>query len=167
MIDSPYRLYRYFDDDQVPLYIGRSAHLATREQVHIDTSKWMDFAASSTIERCETAEALAEAERTAIRTERPIFNKQHNDTPEAKERLRAYLERHDRLDLLTPGPKMIERHDPTATQESQDPWPDPALSPEEKARKDAYERGEWIELWPGGPRKQKRTAANALNFSVF
>jgi hypothetical protein len=70
-------MYRYFDAEQVLLYIGKSGALASREQAHIATSDWMELAASSTIERFGTPEELADAERAAILSEHPIFNKQH------------------------------------------------------------------------------------------
>jgi len=159
---SPYRLYRWFDDEQVVLYIGRSSQLAIREHVHIESARWMDFAASSTVQRYETLDDLMDAEREAIKTERPIFNKQHNDTPEAKQRLRSYLEQAGRLDLLEPGPKMIARpaqgNGVTAL---------PELSPEDEARKAAWEAGESVELFPGGPWRMKRTATNAHQFNTL
>ena len=150
-------LYRYFDAEQVLLYVGISGELAVREQAHVDRSEWMNFAASSTIERHETPEEVRGAESEAIKAEHPIFNKHHNNTPAAKARLRAYLEQVGRLDLLQPGARMIMR--PART--SADPW----LSPADQARKEAYKRGEPVELWPGGPSRTKRTATNWHLFS--
>lgn len=97
---DPYALYRWFDIGDRLLYIGKTGELGSRTSSHIARSQWMRFVASSTVERCETPEDLGRAERAAIKTERPIFNKQGNNTPEAKERLRAYLEEIGRLDLL-------------------------------------------------------------------
>jgi len=95
-----YALYRYFDVRDVGLYIGKSGVLAERNSAHIARSEWMQFAVRSTFERYGTPEELATAEREAIEAEHPIFNKQYNNTPEAKARLRAYLEEAGRLDLL-------------------------------------------------------------------
>jgi hypothetical protein len=103
--ESPHALYRYLDAECVLLYIGKSSALAERQQSHIARAKWMQFAASSTIERHETPQGLAAAERIAIEAEHPIFNKQYNDTPEARRRLCDYLERVGRLDLLPPLPQ--------------------------------------------------------------
>jgi hypothetical protein len=95
-----YALYRYFDSADTLLYIGKSGGLAAREKAHIRTSQWMQFAARSAIERCDSPDELGDAERVAIETEGPVFNRQYNDTPEARERLRAYLEGVGRLDLM-------------------------------------------------------------------
>lgn len=100
MSEGDYALYRYFDGADTLLYIGKSGKLAARTAVHVARSRWMQFAVRSSIERHPGAGALAAAERAAIKTEAPVFNRQHNDTPEARERLRAYLEKAGRLDLL-------------------------------------------------------------------
>jgi len=97
---APYALYRYFDARDILLYVGKTGELAQRISGHIARSRWMQFAARSTVERHGSAESVARAEREAIETEHPIFNKQYNDTPEARERLRSYLEEIGRLDLL-------------------------------------------------------------------
>ena len=97
---SQFALYRYFDDGDRLLYVGKSGDIATRDKTHIRRSEWMQFAASSTIERYGTPVELGDAERTAIETEHPLFNRQHNDTPEAREHLRAYLAEAGRLDLM-------------------------------------------------------------------
>ena len=87
-----YALYRYFDATGRLLYIGISGDLAMRDTSHISRSRWMQLTASSTVERFGTLEAVKAAEQEAVESERPLFNVQYNDTPEAKERLRAYLE---------------------------------------------------------------------------
>src|ERR1035441_1854209 len=97
---EPYALYRYFDARRCLLYAGKTGVLAQRVSSHIARSLWMQFVASSTFKRHETPEDLARAEREAIKAEHPIFNKKYNNTPEAKERLHAYLEGVGRLDLL-------------------------------------------------------------------
>lgn len=102
-----YRLYRYFDSENRLLYIGITGDLAVRDKSHISKSKWMQLTARSTVERFGTDELVRTAERTAIETEHPLFNKQYNNTPEAKARLRAYLEEIGRLDLLGPKPSNL------------------------------------------------------------
>ena len=92
MSDGPYRLYRYYDARNTLLYVGISGALAARDSGHISKSKWMQFTSRSTVERHKTLEGVKKAERSAIRAEHPIFNKAYNSTPEAKERLRVYLE---------------------------------------------------------------------------
>lgn len=87
------------------LYVGISRHLHLRTRSHIKTSSWMEFVASSTIERLANPVEAATAEEAAIKAERPIFNKIHNDTPEAIRRAVEYLIARDRLDLLAPAIK--------------------------------------------------------------
>lgn len=96
-------LYSYYDADDISLYIGISDDLRVRTLAHIEASSWMDFAARSTITRHPSREEALRAEKTAIESERPLFNHVHNDTPEARQRLVAYLVEHGRMDLLTPA----------------------------------------------------------------
>jgi hypothetical protein len=100
---GPTALYRYFDADDLLLYIGVSDRLRIRTGDHIAGSSWMDFAVRSTIERHPTRAVALETEESAIKAEHPLFNHQHNDTPEARRRLVEYLVSHDRLDLLVPA----------------------------------------------------------------
>ena len=100
--DTPTALYRYFDERVLPLYIGITGDLANREQGHISASRWTELVASSTVTRYPNRLKALEAERLAIETEHPLFNRQYNDTPEARRRLRAYLEEIGRTDLLHP-----------------------------------------------------------------
>ena len=95
-----YALYRYFDEVDRLLYAGKTSDIARRASSHIASSEWMQFAARSTIRKFASARELGDAERKAIETEHPIFNKQYNNTPEAEERLRAYLEEVGRPDLI-------------------------------------------------------------------
>jgi hypothetical protein len=97
--DGPTALYRYFDDKDRLLYVGITDSLSSREHGHIRSSLWMQLVASSTVERHAVREDALVAERTAIKTERPLFNRQYNDTPDARRRLRAYLEEVGRMDL--------------------------------------------------------------------
>lgn len=100
-----YALYRHFDEARRLLYVGITGDLAVRHSAHISQSRWMQLTASSTVERHDSLKEVLEAERTAIHTERPIFNKKHNDTPEAAERVRTYLEEIGRTDLFPPPRK--------------------------------------------------------------
>ena len=95
-----YALYRYFDVSGRLLYVGKTGDVAVRGRQHIKRSEWMQFAVRSTIKRYDSAESVGRAERRAIKAEQPVFNRQYNDTPEARERLRVYLKQADRLDLL-------------------------------------------------------------------
>lgn len=96
-------LYRYYDAEDVLLYVGITGDLVEREVEHIRDSTWMDFAARSTIERFPTRAETEDAERDAIRDEAPLFNIAHNNTPGLTRRLVDYLVEHDRRDLLMPA----------------------------------------------------------------
>lgn len=105
-VGSPPRtpaLYRYYDERDRLLYIGITDELTGRVSDHVDGSSWMDFSARSTITRYADRKEAATAEVEAIKAERPLFNKQHNNTPEARRRLVEYLVERDRLDLLAPA----------------------------------------------------------------
>lgn len=96
-------LYRWWDEADLLLYVGISDELRGRTSSHIKGSSWMEFAARSAIARYPTRPEAKEAETAAIKSEHPIFNKQHNDTSEARRRAVEYLVEHDRLDLLSPA----------------------------------------------------------------
>ena len=93
-------LYRHFDIADRLLYIGISGRLPVRETEHESGSRWWELIARSAAEPFETRLAVVTAERIAIQTEHPVFNRQYNNTPEARERMRAYLEGIGRMDLM-------------------------------------------------------------------
>jgi hypothetical protein len=68
-IEPPVALYRYWDRDDLLLYVGITNNVAYRERSHINGSSWMDFAARSTIERFPTRFQAEPAEREAIKNE--------------------------------------------------------------------------------------------------
>lgn len=157
---DPYALYRYFDVRDILLYVGMTGDLAKRDKTHISKSAFMQLAARSAIERRKTLGDVKEAEQKAIETERPIFNIQYNDTPEARERLRAYLEEIGRLDLLTPKIRAAIEEDQRARERVRgaERAPEPAGdAPEDeeywagweqrKARWDAEAEGAWWRPW--------------------
>ena len=96
-------LYRWYDEADLLLYVGITDELTGRVSAHVDGSSWMDFAARSAITRYADRDEAGAAEIAAIKTERPLFNQMHNNSPEARHRLVEYLVEHDRLDLLTPA----------------------------------------------------------------
>jgi hypothetical protein len=100
--DGPTALYRYFDDEGRLLYAGITGNHWLRTLNHASKSGWMELAVSSTIARYPGRREALEAEYSAIRGERPLFNWQHNDTAEALARLRAYLTEIGRMDLFVP-----------------------------------------------------------------
>ncbi|GGM27783.1 hypothetical protein GCM10011608_10740 [Micromonospora sonchi] len=96
-------LYRWFDGDDTLLYIGITNDPHVRQSSHAKKSSWADFAVRGAIERFASREKAEAAEKAAIEAERPLFNHMHNDTPEARQRLVAYLVEHGRMDLLAPA----------------------------------------------------------------
>jgi predicted GIY-YIG superfamily endonuclease len=99
----PTVLYFWYDEADRLLYIGITGDLATRQTRHAKRSSWAEFADHSTTQRFPTRAAAEAAEVEAIKALHPLFNHQHNDTPEARARLVAYLIEHGRADLLTPA----------------------------------------------------------------
>jgi hypothetical protein len=102
-VDQLVALYRYWDADDLLLYVGITGHMGYRERSHIKGSSWMDFAVRSTIERFPCKFQAEPAEREAIQAEHPLFNHKHNESREAQQRLVDYLVRHGRTDLLAPA----------------------------------------------------------------
>ena len=96
-------LYHWWDDADLLLYVGIADHLGERTKGHVKGSSWMEFAARSAVERHPSRIVALRAEEAAIKAEKPMFNYQHNNTPEARRRLVEYLIERDRLDLLAPA----------------------------------------------------------------
>lgn len=102
-IPVPTALYFWYDADRVLLYIGITGDLATRQSSHAKRSSWAEFADHSKVRRFLSRSEAEAAEKAAIESDRPLFNRTYNDTPEARQRLVAYLVKQNRLDLLTPA----------------------------------------------------------------
>lgn len=81
-------LYRHFDSDGALLYVGISMSWPARTKQHVHGSRWFDQVAKVEIERFSTRAAALEAERQAIKSEKPKFNIVHNR--EAKPKARAH-----------------------------------------------------------------------------
>jgi len=96
-------LYFWFDADGALLYIGITGDLAARQTSHAKRSSWSQFADHAKVQRFPSRVAAKVAEEAAIVAERPLFNKQHNDSPEARARLVQYLIERGRADLLAPA----------------------------------------------------------------
>ncbi|XVV35038.1 GIY-YIG nuclease family protein [Streptomyces sp. CA-100214] len=67
-------LYRIYDEAQRPLYFGRSTGVDLRLKNHRRHARWWDEAAFLAVSVYATADDLAEAERAALRNERPRAN---------------------------------------------------------------------------------------------
>lgn len=75
-------LYRHFAKDGALLYVGISMSWPKRTKSHARDSRWFDQIASVKVEHFPTREAALEAERTAIKAEKPKYNVVHNRGPE-------------------------------------------------------------------------------------
>ena len=102
---DPTDLYYWRDADDLLIYVGITGNLAKRQDAHGAGSTWTQFAASCTVEKVQNRGVALVHEKCAIRRLKPLFNKQHNDTPEAREALVKYLAGHRRWDLLAPAIK--------------------------------------------------------------
>lgn len=71
-------LYRFFDSNNRLLYVGISNNWTNRLNQHYKNSEFFAQVRSMTFEHFETREAVEEAERNAILTENPIYNKAWN-----------------------------------------------------------------------------------------
>lgn len=75
-------LYRFFDSSNTLLYIGITNNIPHRLRSHSELQPWWEEVASATMEHYPDRDALEEAERSAIRTERPRHNKAYADRRE-------------------------------------------------------------------------------------
>lgn len=71
-------LYRFFDDTDTLLYVGRTVDVRRRWREHERDKDWFAKVARVTRHVYPDAEALASAEREAIKKERPLHNVAHN-----------------------------------------------------------------------------------------
>lgn len=84
-------LYRHFDAAGKLLYVGISLSTAVRLASHKTNSRWARQIASITIERFPTRAAALAAERAAIETEHPVYNKAFNAPHQPKFRVTINL----------------------------------------------------------------------------
>lgn len=92
-------LYRRYDQARRLLYVGVSDWPYDRAIGHGMNSLWVQFATSGTTEWFPTRQEAEAAEKLAIATELPLFNRYHS-APAAKERLETYFIEQGREDLL-------------------------------------------------------------------
>lgn len=78
--DRDHVLYRFFGARGTLLYIGITMNLPTRTGDHRDGKPWWLSVASMTVEHFPDRASALEAERRAIRSERPLYNVQHNES---------------------------------------------------------------------------------------
>lgn len=69
-------LYRFYDADGLLLYVGITNQDMRRWIAH-ETREWWGAVASATVEHYDDRSAALDAERTAIKSERPVHNLTH------------------------------------------------------------------------------------------
>lgn len=89
-------LYRLFDQKHQLLYVGISASAIARLSQHMSDKSWAADIAHVSVEHFETRTEAAEAEREAIRIERPRYNVAHN----RREVEQAPVQSHIRREVL-------------------------------------------------------------------
>jgi hypothetical protein len=95
-------LYRHYDADGILLYVGISSDPKLRRRSHQRRSAWTEFAVREQVEWLPDRSTAEDAERDAIKVEKPLFNGAHT-TPEAQVACVEYLIRRGRTDLLRFG----------------------------------------------------------------
>jgi predicted GIY-YIG superfamily endonuclease len=81
MSDGEYaELYRHYNVRGVLLYVGQSANALGRLAEHQNYSRWFDQVSYVTIVRV-AKHLINQAERQAIKAEKPIYNQRHNKKP--------------------------------------------------------------------------------------
>ena len=80
---SPERtaLYRFFDADGRLLYVGVSGNTESRWRQHAESKPWWPDVAEKTTEWLDSRPDALDAERAAIRTEKPLYNHQNAVSP--------------------------------------------------------------------------------------
>lgn len=74
-------LYRFFDENEVLLYVGISKNFGQRIKEHEKANRhWFQFQKRYELEFIDSREAI-EIERRTIQIEKPLFNKTHSQTP--------------------------------------------------------------------------------------
>lgn len=83
----PCQLYRHFAADGTLLYVGVSLNALLRQHAHkTGRSPWFEQIAKIEIQNLPTKKAALEAERKAIKDEKPLYNVLHNLGGERLER---------------------------------------------------------------------------------
>lgn len=85
----PTSVYRYYDSDDLLIYVGITSRGIARNREHNTSKEWWPHVARQEVEHFDTRELAADRERSLIQAFRPPFNKQHN--PQSTELQAAYL----------------------------------------------------------------------------
>lgn len=101
----PHALYRFYDASDVLLYVGITADLPTRISTHRKEKPWWTRVAHISVEQFETRTEALNAEATAIREEKPLYNVAGNTfvPVEQGDELQVVLDAVDRLVYFAAG----------------------------------------------------------------
>jgi hypothetical protein len=91
-------LYRFFDAEKRLLYVGISMKPWERFKQHKRQKPWWDDVALITKENYANRSAVANAERLAIKTEKPIYNIVHNASTASVQRNKSFYFLYSRYD---------------------------------------------------------------------
>lgn len=93
----PHILYRFYDRTGVLLYVGITVDFAEREKQHAKSKEWWDRVdrSATTVEYHLGRRAVLDAERLAIKAERPLENDQHNEWVEVDDAEEGADEAHE------------------------------------------------------------------------
>lgn len=72
-------LYRHYDSKDVLLYVGISNSFFERLCGHRNHSHWFERIAYIKLSHFENQKAVLDAEKRAIKSEKPLFNAQHSE----------------------------------------------------------------------------------------
>lgn len=86
-------LYRHFDQSGTLLYVGISLSAASRLSQHMRGSDWRDVIANVQIEQFSDRQQALDAEKAAIITEGPLWNKAHKPAPEKDQQLKKLTQK--------------------------------------------------------------------------
>lgn len=106
----PHVLYRHYDAHGTLLYVGISQwrQRKTRQTTHACESRWWAFVECTEFEDFDDEKPARAAEVEAIKTERPIFNRDRNGPPGAQrkrelEYIRSRICQHEHLAATPEG----------------------------------------------------------------
>lgn len=101
-------LYRFFDADDALLYVGITVNLPIRLRAHAHKG-WHAETRRITVDWFDTEDAAREAERQAIRSERPLHNVQQSATAWEEAVAAGHIaELVERVKNRTPGERLPE-----------------------------------------------------------
>lgn len=83
-------VYRYYDENNVLLYVGYTTQGPKRNHQHASDKTWWPFVARQEVDHYETVDEAKKHEVQLIRHYRPPFNKQHN--PDSESLAESYLQ---------------------------------------------------------------------------